>query len=181
MYFAPREICLRDGRTAILRSPVDGDAASDIRCRLVTASETDFLLVSPEEISTDEARHAAALTAAADDPNALLLFCIVEGEIVARMHGYIKPLKKVRHRFRLGVCVLQACWGLGIATAMMNAAEEAAHSLGCMQMELEVMVHNVRARALYEGLGYRIAQVKPDAIRLPDGTLTHEYLMIKKL
>lgn len=181
MYFAPREICLRGGRTAILRSPVEGDAASDIRCRLITAAETDFLLVSPEEISTDETRHAAALRAAADAPNELLLFCVVEGKIVARMHGHFKPLKKVRHRFRLGLCVIQAYWGLGIATAMMNAAEETARSLGCTQMELEVMAHNVRARGLYEKLGYRIVQVQPDAIRLSDGTLTHEYLMIKKL
>jgi len=181
MYFAPREFPLRNGQTATFRGPLPTDAASDLACMRTTFAETDFLLHLPEEVNPDEARHAAALQSAANDPNTLLLFCVVNGEVVARMHGSINPLKKVRHRFRLGVSVMQEYWSLGIATLLMNAAEEVARTLSCTQMELEVMAHNIRARALYERLGYRIVQVRPDAIRLADGQLIDEYLMIKKL
>lgn len=181
MYFAPREIQLSDGRSAILRSPMSSDARCDIRCRMAVTTETDFLLSSPEDICRDEALHASALSAAAEDPNTLLLFCLVDGEIVGRMSAKWKPARKVRHRFRLGVSVMRKWGRLGIATALMNAAEEAAHSLGMLQMELEVMANNPRASALYEKLGYRIVQIKPDAIRLPDGRLIDEYLMMKKL
>ena len=46
------------------------------------------------------------------------------------------------------------------------------------QIELDYIEGNSRARALYEKLGFRISGVKPDAIRLKDGTLLNEYSMI---
>ena len=50
-----------------------------------------------------------------------------------------------------------------------------------MQIELEFIEGNTRARALYEKMGFRVCGVRPDAIRLKDGTLLNEYIMIKKL
>lgn len=38
-----------------------------------------------------------------------------------------------------------------------------------------------RARQLYEKMGFRIAGVHPNAIRLKDGTLLNNYLMIKEV
>ena len=38
-----------------------------------------------------------------------------------------------------------------------------------------------RARHLYEKMGFRIAGVHPNAIRLKDGTLLNNYLMIKEV
>ncbi len=40
---------------------------------------------------------------------------------------------------------------------------------------------NTRARGLYEKMGFRITGVKPDAIRLKNGTLVNEYMMLKRL
>lgn len=50
-----------------------------------------------------------------------------------------------------------------------------------LQMELEFVEGNSRARALYEKMGFRITGVKPDALRLKDGTLLNEYLMVRKM
>ena len=49
------------------------------------------------------------------------------------------------------------------------------------QMELEFLEGNSRARALYEKMGFRITGVKPNAIRLKDGTLRNEYCMIREI
>ena len=49
------------------------------------------------------------------------------------------------------------------------------------QLELEFVEGNARARHLYEKMGFRIAGVHPNAIRLKDGTLLSNYLMIKEL
>ncbi|WP_322181402.1 hypothetical protein [Neglectibacter caecimuris] len=43
------------------------------------------------------------------------------------------------------------------------------------------MEGNARAQGLYEKMGFRITGVRPDAIRLRDGTLLNEYMMVKKL
>ncbi len=50
-----------------------------------------------------------------------------------------------------------------------------------LQIELEFIEGNTRARALYEKLGFRITGVKPNAIRLKDGTLLNEYSMIREV
>ena len=50
-----------------------------------------------------------------------------------------------------------------------------------LQLELDFLEGNVRARALYEKFGFRITGVKPDAIRLNDGKLYNIYSMVKKL
>lgn len=52
---------------------------------------------------------------------------------------------------------------------------------GIFQMELEFVEGNSRARHLYEKMGFKIAGVHPNAIRLKDGTLLNEYLMIKTM
>lgn len=49
------------------------------------------------------------------------------------------------------------------------------------QMELEFVEGNGRARGLYEKMGFRITGVRPNAIRLKDGSLRNEYLMVREL
>ena len=181
MYIEPMKMRLRDGRRIVLRSPEPEDAAADLRCMRQTAGETEFLLISPADVSADVNRHAAALEDVRDDPYQLLLLCEMQGTVAARLHGYVKPRAKVQHRFRLGLAVCRECWGQGLATAMLHVAERVARELGCTQLELEVMAHNSRAIRLYEREGYRIAMVHPGAVCFPDGRMTDEYLMIKRL
>ena len=45
----------------------------------------------------------------------------------------------------------------------------------------EIIEGNSRARSLYEKMGFRITGVKPDAIRMKDGTFVNEYMMVKRL
>ena len=52
---------------------------------------------------------------------------------------------------------------------------------GVRQIELDFIEGNSRARGLYEKMGFRITGVKPDAIRMRDGSFVNEYLMIKRL
>ena len=46
---------------------------------------------------------------------------------------------------------------------------------------MEFVEGNVRARALHEKMGFRITGVRPNAIRLRDGTLLNEYMMIREI
>jgi ribosomal protein S18 acetylase RimI-like enzyme len=50
-----------------------------------------------------------------------------------------------------------------------------------LQIELEFVEGNARARHLYEKMGFRITGVRPNAIRLKDGTLLNEYTMIREI
>lgn len=78
--------------------------------------------------------------------------------------------------------MLKEYWNQGIGTRLfqelIRIAEE---NPNLIQMELDFVEGNSRARALYEKMGFRITGVKPNAIRLKDGTLLNEYSMIREI
>ena len=84
-------------------------------------------------------------------------------------------------RFTL-ITLLKEYWNQGIGTRLfqelIRIAEE---NSNLIQMELDFVEGNSRARALYEKMGFRISGVKPNAIRLKDGTLLNEYSMIREI
>ena len=89
---------------------------------------------------------------------------------------------KTGHRAGIGIALLRDYWNQGIGTRMfremIRIAEE---NENLLQMELEFVEGNARARALYEKMGFRIAGIRPNAIRLKDGTLLNEYYMVREL
>ena len=82
----------------------------------------------------------------------------------------------------MAIALLKDYWNQGIGTRLfqeMIRIAEANDNL--LQMELEFVEGNTRARALYEKMGFRITGVNPNAIRLRDGTLLNEYCMIREI
>ena len=89
---------------------------------------------------------------------------------------------KIRHRASIGNVLLSEFWNQGIGTRLfqelIRIAEE---NPNLIQLELDFIEGNNRAWALYEKMGFRVTGVKPDAIRLKDGTLLNEYSMIREI
>ena len=82
----------------------------------------------------------------------------------------------------VAIALVKKYWRLGIGSAMMRELIAIAEKReGVLQIELEFVEGNHRARAMYEKLGFRVTGVHPNAIRLKDGTLLNLYLMAKEL
>ena len=142
------------------------------------AAETDFLHRLPVERAPDAASMETVLRQFAGAGNCLLLHawhgdCIV-GE--AGLQG--GSLERTRHVASLGIAVLRAYWGQGIGRALVLGLEDFAREAGILRIELSVMVHNARARSLYQRLGYEEEGVLRWAARI-DGTLIDEVAMAK--
>lgn len=183
MEFTPLSFPLKDGRTAVLRSVCGTDAAAMIRLLVDTAAETDFLLGYPEERSCmsveDEAHFLDAQQAS---PDALMLLCEVDGQIAGNCCLTFSHRLKIAHRAEVAIALRKAYWGQGIGTRMFEVMlAQAQQRPGVLQVDLDVIEGNSRARALYEKMGFRVVGVRPDAIRLKDGTLLNEYTMMLKL
>ena len=89
---------------------------------------------------------------------------------------------KDRHRASVAIALLQEFWNLGIGTKMFEELFQVARERGGVrQIELDFIEGNSRARGLYEKMGFRITGIKPNAIRMKDGTFVNEYMMIKQL
>ena len=174
---------LKDGRKALLRSPKDEDIRGVLDYLYVSAGETEFILRYPEECGkyTYEGEKALFDRINASDNEAMLV-CIVDGKVAGNCQIAWKTGIKTRHRASVAIALLKEFWNQSIGTRMfeeMIRIAEANENL--IQMELEFVEGNTRARALYEKMGFRITGVNPNAIRLRDGTLLNEYCMIREI
>lgn len=183
MLVKPMEFQLKDGRTALIRSPGDEDIFGMLEYLRTTAGETDFLLRYPEECAkyTPEGEKALFDRVNASDNEAMLV-CLVEGKIAGNSKISWSSGIKTRHRAGVAIAILREYWNQGIGTRlfeqMLRIAQDNEHIL---QLELEYIEGNSRARALYEKMGFRITGVRPNAIRLKDGTLLNEYSMMREI
>ncbi len=174
---------LKDGREAVIRSPRYEDIPGVIDYLWVTAGETDFLIRYPEECTkyTEEAERTLFDNVNSSENEAMLV-CIVDGRVAGNCQIVWSRSLKTRHRATVAIALLKEFWNQGIGTKMFSEliriAEE---NKNIIQLELDFVEGNSRARALYEKMGFRITGVKPNAIRLKDGTLLNEYSMVREI
>lgn len=181
MYFDPKTVTLKNGKTAILRSPRPEDAAELLDYMRTTAGETNFLLRTPEECAMTEEQERKFLQGILEAEDMVMIVCEVDGQIAGNCQLTRKARLRNRHRATTAIALLQKFWGLGIGTAMFWEMIAIGEKWGLLQLELEFVEGNHRAQALYEKMGFRTVAAKPDAIRLADGTLLKEFYMIRKL
>ena len=177
------EFTMKDGRKALLCSPREEDIQGMLDYLYQSAGETEFILRYPEECGkyTYEGEKELFERLNASDCDAMIA-CIVDGKVAGNCHVTWRKSIKTGHRASVAIALLKEFWNQGIGTRMfeemIRIAEENPRLL---QMELEFVEGNRRARALYEKMGFRIAGIKPNAIRLRDGTLLNEYFMIREI
>lgn len=174
---------LKDGRPALLRSPRDEDVQGVLDYLYVSAGETEFILRYPEECGKYTAEGEKELFGRinASDHEAMLV-CLVDGKVAGNCQILWKTGMKTRHRASVAIALLKEFWNQGIGTRMFREMIRIAEANpNLLQMELEFVEGNARARALYEKMGFRITGVHPNAIRLKNGTLLNEYSMIREV
>lgn len=174
---------LKDGRKALLRSPKEEDVESTLEYLVVSAGETEYILRYPEECGKYTAEGEKSLFEQKNtSPNEAMLMCIVDGKVIGNCEiNFFKGIK-TRHRASVAIALISKFWNQGIGTKMFEELIRLAEDKeGVMQMELDFVEGNSRARYLYEKMGFRITGVRPNAIRLKDGTLLNEYMMIREI
>nr|MBR4281743.1 GNAT family N-acetyltransferase [Clostridia bacterium] len=183
MIFTPITFTLKDGRTGILRSPdPKADAADLVQYLYDTAADTPFVLRTPAEIRYTVEGEERFLQNVVDSQGDCMILCEVDGKIAGNCHLSFYPQIKRRHSCSVAIALRKAYWGLGIGTAMFEAMEGLARQReGVIQMELEFVEGNARARGLYEKMGFRIVGVHPDALCQEDGAMCALFIMQKKL
>ena len=183
MIFPATDIKLKDGRSAILRSPGEDDAEEMLHFIIKASGETDYLMKYPEEYADFTLEQEKAfLRASNTNQNGIMIACLVDGKIAGSCQISFCTGLKDRHRASIAIALLREFWSFGIGTRMLEEMIRLAEERGeVRQIELDFIEGNSRARSLYEKMGFRITGVKPDAIKLRDGSFVNEYMMVKKL
>lgn len=181
MHFGEKKILLKNGKEAIFRSPRAEDAVPMMDFLKKAAGETEFILRYPEECDESKEQEAAFLTGILQSQAKMMIACEIDGEIAGNCQIMFQERIKTQHRARVAIAILQKYWNLGVGTAMFREMIEAAASRGVLQLELEFIEGNERARHLYEKMGFQIVAELPNAIRLRDGSFRKEFTMVKRM
>ena len=148
-------VVLKNGVELLVRNAVASDARAlrDIMQR--THAETDYLLSYPDEQSLDDEQEARSLAETERSDNEVELVAVVDGWIVGSAGvTTVGGRRKVLHRARFGISVLQEYWELGIGRVLMETCIGCALRAGYTQLELEVVADNERALSLYRRAGF---------------------------
>ena len=177
------DFTLKDGRKALIRSPKEEDIQGMLDYLYQLAKETDFLLRDPEECDRYTAEGEKELFERINSSGTeAMLVCVVEGKVAGNCIITWNDRIKTRHRASVAIALLKEYWGQGIGTRLFQELIKIAeNNENILQMELEFIEGNNRARALYEKMGFRITGVGVNAVRLKDGTLLNEYHMIREI
>ena len=145
----------------------------------ITSGETPYLLRTPDECTMTVQQEQNFIAGVAAQEYDAMILCFVDGALAGNCRIIRHNKSKTRHRADVMIALYQKYWGLGIGTAMFREMIALAESWGVAQLELEVIEGNTRAMTLYRTMGFEIAAQRPNAIRLEDGTILSEYIMIK--
>ncbi len=181
MLFSAKTLHLRDGQKLLLRSPRAQDAEPMLDYMRLIYSQTPYLLHYPEDFHKTAEQERSFLEGTLSSPNAVMIVCEADGEIVGTCQLNLNQKIKTHHRASIGISLAQKYCGLGIGTALMEELISIARQHGVEQLELEVFEGNERAIGLYRKMGFVQVCALPDAIRLKDGRSLALLTMIKKL
>ena len=183
MIIKETEYTMKNGRQVLIRSPREEDIQGILDYLYQTACETEFLLRYPEECSqyTPESEKAYLERINASETEAFLT-AMADGKVVGTAQIRWSTNLKLKHRASVGIALVKDYWNQGIGTVMMQEMIRIAEANpDILQVELDFIEGNARARALYEKMGFRITGIRPNAIRLKDGTLLNEDAMIREI
>ena len=149
-----KTVLLAGGQELLVRNAVASDARTLRDVMQCTHAETDHLLSYPDEQRADDEQEARSLAETERSDNEVELV-VVDGQIVGSAGvTVVGGRRKVAHRARFGISMLQEYWGMGIGRALMEASVDCARRAGYAQLELEVVADNERALSLYRRTGF---------------------------
>ena len=181
MIFEAKEITLKNGIRAILKTPEKTDARMLLDTVRAASGETDFLSRCPEDWESftveDEEKWIGNNR---DSENNLIIACYIGGKAVGSCDITFFNDMKIAHRAGIGIAIRKNYWSMGIGSAMFEEMiKEAEKHGGTEILELEYLEGNERGKALYEKFGFKTVAVKPKICKLKDGSYQDLFYMQK--
>lgn len=181
MIYKEKKVLLKNGKTVIFKSPSPDDWQKLIDYVKCVATETPYILRTPEECKDTEESEKTFINGY-NNSELNCMIAVYDGDkIVGNCNLTVKNRKKVRHRAELAIGLCKSHYRLGIGTALITELSIIARSLGCTQFELIYVDGNYRAKGLYEKCGFvEVARI-PNGVKFDDGSYADDVYMVKKL
>lgn len=177
-----KEVTLKNGQVAILKSPEGEDAEQLLNYMKTMSGETNNVLRYPEEVTLTVEEEREHILDNLLNERDFDIAAFIDGKLVGNSGIFCMDTKlKIRHRAKLGIAIIKDYWGIGIGDILMQHCLEQAKENGYEQVELEVVTTNEPAVLLYKKHGFEICGTIKHAQKLKDGSYQDFYMMIKFL
>lgn len=163
-----------------VREAIPSDSAKLVPFFRTLYSETNFMLLEPDEFAVTEEQQARRIEEMSRSESGVVFVCETDNELIGVVFGNRGIARRTRHSLYVVIGVLQAWTGRGVGRALLEALEGWARSKGLHRLELTVDVDNRRAISLYEKCGFEREGVKRRSRRL-EGRYSDELYMSKLL
>ncbi|HEX9340638.1 MAG TPA: GNAT family N-acetyltransferase [Thermoplasmata archaeon] len=158
------EITLRDGRTVVLRPARMEDAKSTMRNVNRIGREGIYIMVEEVPELESERRWLSEF----DGTRNVLFVAVDGGEVIGAADCHAGIFPKDRHVGGIGIAIQDGWREVGLGRQMMGRILEWMRARGFAKAELAVFATNVRARRLYESLGFGEEGVRRRHVRIRD-------------
>ena len=183
MIFEEKKIILKNGVTAILKTPEIFDAEMLLDSIKTSTGETEFLsrtIEAWESVTVEN--EEKFIYNVRESLNTLFIACYVDGVIAGNCDITFKTGSKTSHRATVGIALQKKYWNIGIGSAMFKELIKTAEEhIGTEIVDLEFIEGNNRAKALYEKFGFEVISVKSKYFKFKDGTYQNLVYMQKYL
>ena len=180
-----QEIIKKKTKTGIEVSFKNAEAAEaedEINYLKQCCGETRFLLSEPEDVAYTVEGEEKFLEEYANSDNSLMLNAYINGRLIGNCSfAPISNANRLKHRCSMGIALIKKYCGQGIGELMLEILIGRAKEAGFEIMELDVVSANIRAKKLYERLGFVEYGVRKNAMKYKDGTYSDEILMALEL
>jgi len=164
----------------ITRKIKEGDAEEFLSlCRKVDA-ETLFMMFEPGERPTTIEEQRSEIGEILLRDNQTIFVAENDGQLIGYLAAYGGKYKRNRQTAYIITGILQGFTSQGIGTRLFEEMERWAKRKDIHRLELNVMVHNEAALALYRKMGFEIEGKKKHSL-LINNTYADEYWMAKLL
>lgn len=150
-----KEIKLKNGKTAILRSPIKKDAQAMIDYLNIIGGESDFITFGKNEFSMSVEAEQDYIERINSMNNSKNILIIIENEIVGIASITSVQKERMKHNGTLGISIRKKYWGIGLGSEIMNYLIDWAKSNKITKkINLLVREDNIRGVKLYEKFGF---------------------------
>ena len=150
-----KEIKLKNGKTAILRSPIKEDAQAMIDYLNIIGGESDFITFGKNEFSMSVEAEQDYIERINSMDNSKNVLIIIENEIVGIASITSVQKERMKHNGTLGISIRKKYWGIGLGSEIMTYLIDWAKSNKITKkINLLVREDNIRGVKLYEKFGF---------------------------
>lgn len=150
-----KEIKLKNGKTAILRSPIKEDAQAMIDYLNIIGGESDFITFGKNEFSMSVEAEQDYIERVNSMNNSKNVLIIIENEIVGIASITSVQKERMKHNGTLGISLRKKYWGIGLGSEIMAYLIDWAKSNKITKkINLLVREDNIRGVKLYEKFGF---------------------------